>query len=255
MGQRFVLQEVLEYGALPKVFCLQGVNKKRFLRAYAQTYLREDVWGEQFVRHLPPLRKFLEVAAQSHGQIVNYSKIARDVGVDHKTVKNYFSILEDTMLGLFLPAFEGSVRKQQRQAPKFYLFDNGVKRALDKTIDGPLLPHSYEYGIAFEHPIIREIMTRMSYAELDYSRSYLRTESGAEIDLIISRVGRLPILIEIKSGTSIKEEDLKHLRLLMGSIRHARIYCFCAEKRRRKQGAIHVVPWEEGIQEVLSGDI
>jgi predicted AAA+ superfamily ATPase len=126
-GATFSLQEVLEWGALPKLLEFQNASDKiEFLRAYALTYLKEEIQVEQLVRNLDPFRQFLEIAAQSNGQIVNYSKIARDVGVDTTTVQNYFSILEDTLIGFHLPAYHRSIRKRQRESPKFYLFDPGV---------------------------------------------------------------------------------------------------------------------------------
>ena len=101
------------------------------------TYLKEEIVAEQIVRRLDPFRHFLEVAAQSNGSIVNYANIARDVGADPKTVLSYFGILEDTLVGFLLPAFHRSIRKQQRSNPKFYYFDTGVKRSLDRTLGVP----------------------------------------------------------------------------------------------------------------------
>lgn len=121
LGDDFDLQTALEWGLLPEVWNLkQAGDRAETLYAYALTYLKEEVQAEQFVRKLDPFRKFLEVAAQSNGKIVNFSKIGNDVGVDTTTVQNYFSILEDTLLGFILPSYHKSVRKRQREAPKFY---------------------------------------------------------------------------------------------------------------------------------------
>ena len=115
IGEEFDLHGALTFGTLPLASTLNDDRERRlFLKAYANTYLKEEVWGEQLIRKIEPFRKFLQVAAQSHGQIVNYSTIAQDVGVDDVTVKNYFSILEDTLVGILLPAYSGSARKQLR---------------------------------------------------------------------------------------------------------------------------------------------
>ena len=122
----FVLDDALRWGTLPGLFSLDADEDRRaYLRAYALTYLKEEIVAEQIVRRLDPFRQFLEVAAQSNGAIVNYANIARDVGADPKTVITYFSILEDTLVGFLLPAFHRSIRKQQRVNPKFYFFDTG----------------------------------------------------------------------------------------------------------------------------------
>ncbi|MGH2611964.1 MAG: ATP-binding protein, partial [Rhabdochlamydiaceae bacterium] len=102
----FDLENALHWGTLPKIFSLEDdVEKSEFLRSYANTYLKEEISNEQVVRRLPPFRRFLEVAAQCNGKIINYANIARDVGVDDKTIKEYFSILEDTMIGFFLEPY------------------------------------------------------------------------------------------------------------------------------------------------------
>lgn len=101
IGGDFELQRALEWGTLPEAW-LAAEDRQRYLTAYARTFLKEEIWDEHIVRKLPPFRKFLEVAAQLNGEIVNYSKIARDVGADAATVNEYFQILEDTLSGPFL---------------------------------------------------------------------------------------------------------------------------------------------------------
>ena len=128
----FKLQEVLQFGALPEIFSLSIDEKKDYLRAYVETYFKEEIVAEQIVRKLRPFKIFLTVAAQMNGRILNINKIAHDVGVDHATVQNYFEILEETLVGFLLEPFHESVRKRQRKASKFYYFDLGVVRALKK---------------------------------------------------------------------------------------------------------------------------
>lgn len=123
----FNLETALHWGSLPKIFLLESSEEREaYLRAYTTTYLKEEIVDEQLIRKLPPFRRFLEVAAQCNGKIVNYANIAKDVGVDEKTIKEYFSILEDTMIGFFLEPFHSSFRKRLVEKPKFYFFDTGV---------------------------------------------------------------------------------------------------------------------------------
>jgi uncharacterized protein len=132
-------------------------ERKSFLRSYALTYLKEEVWAEHLIRKRDPFRRFLEIAAQCNGEIVNQSNVARDVGSDHKTVQTYFQILEDTLLGFHLEPYHSSIRKRQRQAPKFCLFDPGIVRALSGTLNMELVPGTYAFGKAFEHFVLLEI--------------------------------------------------------------------------------------------------
>ncbi|MFA6037443.1 MAG: DUF4143 domain-containing protein [Legionellales bacterium] len=147
------------------------------LRAYAQIYLKKEIWSEQWIRKLDPFRKFLEVSSQCNSQIINYADIARDVGVDDKTIINYFSILEDTFLGFFLEPYHTSIRKRLSEKPKFYFFDNGVARALALSLTVPLTPKTSAYDAAFEHFIITQIIALNSYYKKDFRISYLRTRN------------------------------------------------------------------------------
>ena len=120
--------------------------------------------------------------------------IARDVGVDDKTVASYFQILEDTLLGFFLESFSTSVRKRQVQAPKFYLFDLGVQRSLERTLRQAIVPGTFAFGRAFEHFVIAEMVRLNDTLKLDCRFSHLRTKDGVEIDLIVERPGEPPAL-------------------------------------------------------------
>ncbi|MFN7906202.1 MAG: DUF4143 domain-containing protein, partial [Pseudobdellovibrionaceae bacterium] len=143
--------------------------------------------------------------------ILSYSKLSRDLGIDDKTVKNYFSILADTYLGFFLPSFHRSIRKRQREAPKFYLFDLGIKRALERSLSLTILPKTHAFGEAFETWIIQECFRMNEYFKKDFRLSYLRTQSQVEIDLVVERPGLPDLLVEIKSADLIKEQDVKSL--------------------------------------------
>lgn len=159
LGPAFDLLQCLRFGTLPATLAFAAdADRAEFLRAYARTYLKEEVWSEQLIRRLDPFRRFLEVAAQCNGEILNLSNIARDVGVDHKTVGSYFEILEDTLLGFMLEPWHASIRKRQRQAPKFWWFDAGVARALAGTLTVDVVPRSGGFGRGFEHLVIAEIV-------------------------------------------------------------------------------------------------
>ena len=212
LGEEADFNNILKFGTLPEVFQKKShSDKKEFLKSYVQTYLKEEIVSEQIIRKLNPFRNFLRVAAQQSGQIINYSNISQDIGVDDKTVKNYFSILEDTLLGFFLPHYHKSVRKQQRQSPKFYFFDTGVKRALDKQLESPLTKNTYSYGNIFEHRVILECFYLNEYLKKDFNFYYLRTKNQNEIDLIIERPGKTDILVEIKSTQHIQKRHINKL--------------------------------------------
>ncbi len=253
LDAQFNLEQALMWGMLPKLFSLKSnKDKEKFLQSYALVYLKEEVWGEHLIRKLEPFRRFLEVAAQSNGKIINYSNIARDVGVDDKSVANYFSILEDTLLGFMLEPFQHSFRKRLKLSPKFYFIDVGITRALARMLTlEPVKSTSY-YGELFEQFIVVECIKLASYYKSEYRFSYLMTESNVEIDLIIERPVKKLLLIEIKSSDSVRREDLSSLNMIANDMGNCEAICLSCEPRKKKIGDIMVYPWMEGIQKYFS---
>lgn len=250
LGETFDLQAALSFGTLPGIFEFpQPEDRNEFLRSYAKTYLKEEIIVEQIVRQVQPFKDFLEIAAQCNGEIINYSKIARDIGIDDKTVHSYFQILEDTLIGFFLPPYHRSVRKRQREAPKFYLFDTGVKRALDRSLRVELLPQTSAYSKAFEHWVILEAFRLNEYKRLDFQMMYLRTKDDAEVDLVIERPGEKSLLVEIKSSTHVKEEDASHLRRFLKDWGEpVEAYIWSRDPLEKKFGDVTALPWEKGLR-------
>lgn len=252
LGSSFDLNHYLSLGGLPRTWNISDAQERIiYLRSYVSTYLKEEIAEEQIVRKLEPFGRFLQVAAQCSGKVINYSSIAKDVGTSDQTVKTYFQILEDTLVGFILPAFSESVRKSQGQSPKFYLFDTGVLRTLQRVIDQPLSDRNYEYGNLFEHFIIHEIKRRAEYLGRDYSYSFLRTQRDQEIDLIIERPGRKRAVIEIKSTTQIREADVNILKQLGSDIQDAELFCLSRDPDRKRYGEIIAINWKDGIEEIL----
>lgn len=251
LGADFDLVRCLKFGTLPATLGFDAdADRNEFLRAYARTYLREEVWSEHLIRRLDPFRRFLEVAAQCNGEILNFSNIARDVGVDHKTVASYFEILEDTLLGFTLEPWHASVRKRQRKAPKFWWFDSGVVRALAGTLSVDLVARSGGFGRAFEHFVILEIVRAADYARSDFRFFYLRTKDDAEIDLIVERPGRPPALVEIKSADSVEPRHVRDLQRFLPDFPGAVALCLSRDPMRRKMGDVLALPWQEGLTEL-----
>ena len=251
LNDEFDLTTALTFGSLPKIFSLHTVDDRNdFLTSYGLTYLKEEVWAEHLVRDLDPFRKFIEIAAQCNGKTVNYANIARDVNAHEKTVKNYFEILEDTLLGFFLEPYSASLRKRQHKSPKFYLFDPGVKRALDRTLTQPLLPSTSAYGQAFEHFIIAECVQLNDYGRKDFKLSYFLTKDGGEIDLVVERPGRPTAFIEIKSAVKTDERDTRYLRSVVSELDNAEAFCLSQDPHERIEDGVAHLHWVKGLREV-----
>ena len=252
MGKKFNLKKALEWGSLPEaILAKDKMSAREYLNAYVGTYLEKEIQQEQWVKKLQPFRRFLSVAAQMNGKIINKSKIARDIGVDDVTVANYFEILEDTLLGVSLPAFHFSIRKAQKQASKFYFIDTGIKRALQKTLTVELLPQTSAYGDAFEHWFLMEVIKNASYKRKDWTYSYLRTKDNLEIDLIIQQPKTL-LLIEIKSKDRVSIEDTKALSSLSKDIDpKAKKWLVSRDPLERNFNSVHALPWQKALKKLF----
>jgi predicted AAA+ superfamily ATPase len=252
MGREFSLQQALSFGTLPRVTQAQDeIQRMAILRSYAQTYLKEEIWAEQFLRRLDTFRKFIEVVAQMNGQILNHASIARDTGADVKTIHAYFELLEDTLLGFHLEAFHSSFRSRLSKKPKFFLFDLGVARALSRNLTVALTPQTSAYGDAFEHFVILEAFRLQELADKDFRLSYLMTKEGVELDLVVERPGQPLVLVEIKSADRVREDMLHSLNQITKDFPQAQVYCLCRERMRRLQGRVQIVPWQEGLVEIF----
>ena len=159
----------------------------------------EEIKAEALTRNLGAFIRFLPMAAAESGHTINASNIGREVGVNYKTVQEYFQILEDTLLGFWLEPFAKTVRKRMAKQPKFYFFDTGVLRALKKTLRVPLERSSPEVGDLFENFFINEIRRLNSYHRLDLTITFYRTDAGAEVDLVVQRPGKSWLAMEIKA--------------------------------------------------------
>ena len=253
LGEEFDLNKYLAFGGLPHSWNITNDNERvLYLRSYVASYLKEEIAEEQAVRKLEPFAKFLQVASQTSGQILNYSNISKDVGVSDQTVKTYFQIMEETLLGFTLPAFDQSIRKSQGKSPKFYLFDTGVLRTLWRTIDQPLLESNYQYGNLFEHFVINQIKNKAEYLKKDFRYSFLRFQEGEEIDLIIDRPGKPLALIEIKSTKKVKVEHTQALKKISSDFKNAELFLLSRDPDKKEFDSLQCLPWQEGIDAILS---
>ena len=200
----FDLDRYLRFGSLPKVYLAEDPVEE--LSDYVDVYLKEEIMAEASVRNLPAFSRYLKLAALSSGEQLNYANIAGDVGLSAKTIRSYFQILDDTLLGFELPVWRSGKNRKAVATSKHYLFDCGVMHALSGT--KYLDRNSDLYGRSFEHFILNEVRAYQSYTRKRWDLSYWRTHDGDEVDLVIDD----RIAIEIKSTRQVTGSDLKGLR-------------------------------------------
>lgn len=226
LSETFNLQWILGYGSLPHVYTTLNQKKPEeaedLLRAYVITYLKEEVKAEALVRNLQGFQNFLDVAAAQYAEQINFSGIARDCQIALSTVREYYAILEDTLLGTFLYPYLKSQRKRMSHQPKFYFFDNGVTRAVLGTLKDP--PSRTEQGRLYEQWFIQEMIRYNEYFQKDWKLSFWRTSHGAEVDLLISHGQKILYAVECKISANLSASDLSGLRSFHEC--HPKVPCF-----------------------------
>lgn len=248
----FNLSRAINNGMLPRHYLIENPAKR--LQAYVGDYLREEIKEEALTRNIASFSRFLETAAINDGEILNYNNIATDCGVSAPTVKEYFSILEETLIGYTLPAYTKTVKRRMIQAPKFYIFDIGVVNYL--THRKNLQPGSIDYGHALEHLIVQEIMAYLSYTESELQVAYWRTASGFEVDIVISEPysNEIKCAIEVKSCQEVQNRHLKGLRALREEHPQSRlVYISHDMAPRMTEDGIEIWPVEDFLKQQWNG--
>ena len=253
LKNNFDLNSALKYGTLPVIYLNVDEDEKReTLRSYVDTYIKEEIEIEANTMNLSGFFRFLPIAAHQNGELVNYSNIARESGVSHHTVREYYKILEDTLLGFFLLPYGKSVRKRMVQHSKFYLFDPGIVTTLTNRLRVDMQENSYEFGRAFEHFFLLEIIRLNHYHRLDLDLSFYRTERGAEVDCIIETPARKIIAIEIKASAHPSSTMLTGLKSFKEKVSNARLILACRVERPQVIKDITVLPWQDALELIHS---
>lgn len=244
----FDLLKALNNGLLPKHYLAE--NPKKLLEAYLGNYLKDEIIAEAKIRNINAFTKFLVSAAFSNGEMVNYTNIAADCGVSSVTVKEYFQILEDTLIGRFIPTFQKKPKRRVVQAPKFYYFDVGVANSLLKR--GKIEMGSEAFGNSFEHFIYQELYAHSKYSDLNYLISFWRTSSQIEVDFVL---GDHEVAVEVKGTNNIQTRHLKGLQSFSEEYTVKKLIIVSNDPLERKIGAVTVMPWKVFLTQLWAGEI
>jgi Predicted ATPase (AAA+ superfamily) len=242
LGKDFKIGDYLKFGGLPAVY--STTQKSEHLQSYIQTYLQQEVAFEGLTRNLAAFSRFLEVASFSQGSILNVSEVAREAYVNRKVVEDYFSILEDLLIGVRLPVFSKKAKRRLIKHSKFYFFDVGVYQALRPK--GPLDDVSSLTGIALESLFFQNLRAIIDYFGFGDKIFYYRTANGVEVDFVVYGEGGIKAF-EVKAKKDIFSKDLKSLKTFLDDYPMAKGYLFYGGKMRMNKEGIEIIPIEEGL--------
>jgi predicted AAA+ superfamily ATPase len=244
LGEGFDLFHAIERGLLPSIYFSD--DPRADLKAYAGSYLQQEIVGEGFTRNIPAFSRFLRVAALCNSTIVNFTNVANDAQVARTTVYEYFEILKDTLILHELPAWRKSKKRKPLASSKYYFFDIGVVSALQEREFSPGTP---EFGEAFETYIFHELICYRDYMG-EEPLSYWRSTSGFEVDFIIGD----HTAIEVKAKENVSPAELKPLRALAEEKKLKRFLCVSLEPRRRETADVTVLPYKDFLELLWRGE-
>ena len=253
----FNLLKIFNFGAIPSHY--NSSNSTKSLKAYVQDYLKLEIQSEGLVRNLPAFAKFLDSIGFNNGEMVNYTNIARDCGIDAKTVKEYYQILIDTLLGYYIFPFKKQAsRNIILSTPKFYLFDVGVANYISKN--NILSLKGTAAGKSLEHYIFLELLAYRGINDLDFTIDYWRTKAGLEIDFVLSTHNKILAAIEVKISSKIDKIDLKALIVFAEEQDIKLLYMVSLESRARKvvinqTTEILILPYQEFLKKLWEGNL
>ena len=246
----FDLIKAVNQGMLPRHYLAQSNKYWSMLQAYVSVYLKEEIKAESLVRNLSTFNRFMEIAALTDGEMVNYNNIAQDCGVDAKTVKEYFAILEETLIGYMVPAYNKTVKRKLRQSPRFYYFDVAIPNYLLSR--RAMQPGSVDFGHAFEHLIIQEIIAYLGYHNIENAISYWHTYNDYEVDVVL---GDAEVAIEIKSSEEVQSRHLRGLKAFNEEHPEARLIVVSLDINPRLFNGVEIWPAKQFLEQLWEGKI
>ena len=223
----------------------------RSLHAYTQDFLKEEIFAEGLTRNVPAFARFFDAVGFSHGELINFAGIARDCGVDAKTVREYYQILVDTLVGRFVEPYSRRAGRQViTRASKFFLFDTGVAGAVTRRSINEQKGEAF--GRALEHFMLMELVAHASYSGLSYPIRFWRTKSGLEVDFVL---GDAEVAIEVKASSRVERRDLTALRAFGDEHKPRAAILVCNERTERLTEGIQVIPWRTFLERLWAGEI
>ncbi len=244
----FNLMKAINGGLLPRHYL--SANPQKLISAYIGSYLKDEIMAEAKIRKMASFSLFLENAAFSNGEMVNFTNIATDCGVSSPTIREYFQILEDTLIGRFLPAFQKRPKRRVMHSPKFYFFDLGIANYLSKR--NHIEMGSEAFGKAFEHFIYQEIFAHCNYSNLQYSISYWRTASQIEVDFVL---GDHEVAIEVKATENANMRHLNGLLNFAMDYTVNKLILISNDPFPRQMEKVLVLPWKFFLEKLWAGEI
>jgi len=184
-------------GAFPRLSQLRPRARDTFYRSYVQTYIERDVQNVLHVTDHISFNRFLSLVAANTGQLLNQAGLARDVGVDNKTIKSWLSVLETSGLIYLLQPFFSNLNKRIVKAPKLYFLDTGLAAYLTRWPDSPSLQEGMMSGAILETWVVTEIIKSYWHNGKEAPLFYYRDSDMREVDLLIES-GDTLYPIEIK---------------------------------------------------------
>ena len=244
----FDLDRAVQNGMIPRHYMI--ANARNRIRAYIDLYLKEEIIEEALVQSVDDFIRFMEVAAIMDGEILNYENVASDCAVSANTVKAYYKILVETLLGFEVPAYRKVIKRKLYKSPRFYYFDVGIANHLTKRYH--LAQRTPEYGHAFEHLIMQEIRAYLGYTGSEEELTYWHTYENLEVDAVI---GDARVAIEIKSTDHVDHDDKKGVMEFAKEHPATKLILVSRDRISRRSGDVELYYVTDFFKALWAGEI
>jgi len=228
-------------GFYPRIYD-RDIEPAMFYPSYIQTYTERDLRQIVNVSNLFLFQKFMRLAAGRVGQLVNYSSIATELGIDLKTVKSWFSILETSFVIFFLQPHFRNFSKRLLKTPKLYFYDTGLVCSLLGIKKAEDVDLHWAKGALFENMIISDLMKNYFNRAETPSLYFWRDNTGNEVDCLIEE-GNLIKSIEIKSSSTINTDFFKGLNFYKNMDEYSQPYLIYGGDKNMQRKEAQIVAW------------
>ncbi len=209
------VSEMIERATYPQVSSFNDSERRQWFDSYIATLLQRDVRQISDISKLTVLPNLLEVMAARTGGLINESDIARSVGQNAVTTKNYRTLLQMIYLTSDVRPWFRNIGKRIVKSPKSYFIDTSLLCFLQQIDIGKAeVLEPQKFGRVFENFVISELSKLISFANLPLNVYHFRTSDGKEVDVVLEQLGGKLAGIEIKGRDSVAETDFKGLKEL-----------------------------------------
>lgn len=203
-------EEIIKRGSYPEVFINPKIDRELWYSSYIRTFVERDIAKHLKEDNLLAYERFIRLLAARLSQEINFSKIAKELSVNYKTIQSWLVFLERSQIIFFLQPYFNNLGKRITKSPKLYFYDTDLVANLTGFATPKQVKNGPLAGAFFENLVISEVKKRSMSQSKQTHLYFYKENNGLEVDLIFDDPLK-PKLIEIKTSETHKMEFTSNL--------------------------------------------